>query len=85
MADTFPFIDKKHFVHKTVVEDGNVITGIGMFFREFAQKVLARMGYDVGDNFMTEEKHEYTEEELTFYWTEEEYKEFLEDLKGYTD
>ena len=34
---------------------------------------------------MTEEKHEYTEEELTFYWTDEEYKEFLEDLKGYTD
>ena len=85
MVDTFPFIEKKHFVHKTVVEDGNVITGIGMFFREFAEKVLNRLGYDVGTDFMNTANSEYTEEQLTFYWSDEEYQEFLGELKEFTE
>lgn len=84
MAETFPFIDKAHFVHRPVVESGNVITGIGMFFREFAESVLLKMGYDIGDNFMGVADREYTESELTFYWTDEEYQEFLEELKEFT-
>ena len=83
MADTFDFVEKQNFVHKAVVDDGNVITGIGMFFREFAEAVLGRFGYDIGDNFMRYRPEDYTEEELTFYWTEEEYREFLEELKAY--
>lgn len=31
MAETFPFVEKQYFLHKPVVESGNVITGIGMF------------------------------------------------------
>lgn len=84
MADTFSFVDKTRFVHKPVVESGNVITGIGMFFREFAATVLHRLGYDIGDNFMNCSPEEFTEEDLTFYWTDEEYAEFLEELKSYT-
>lgn len=83
MAETFPFVEKEHFIHKPVVEDGNIITGIGMFFREFAEKVLNRLGYDVGNHFMDTSGQEYSEEELTFYWTDDEYKEFLEELKEY--
>lgn len=83
MADTFSFVDKKRFIHKPVVESGNVITGIGMFFREFAESVLHKLGYDIGNNFMSTDVNEYTEEDLTFYWTEEEYKEFLEELKEF--
>lgn len=63
--------------------DGNVITGIGMFFREFAETVLQRFDYDIGNNFMREKPEDYTEEELTFYWSEEDYREFLEELKEY--
>lgn len=85
MTETFSFIDKAHFVHKPVVESGNVITGIGMFFREFAERVLLRMGYDIGSNFMNVADREYTEEELTFYWTDEEYSEFLEELKEFPE
>ncbi|MBD5081637.1 MAG: hypothetical protein HDT44_07740 [Ruminococcaceae bacterium] len=85
MADTFSFVDKTHFVHKPVVEDGSVITGIGMFFREFAQAVLNRLGYDVGEHFMDFKGSDFSEEELTFYWTDDEYKEFLEELKEYTE
>ena len=84
-ADAFPFIDKTRFVHRPVVEDGNVITAIGMFFREFAQAVLNRLGYDVGERFMDTSGAEYTEEELAFYWSDQDCREFLEELREFTD
>lgn len=84
MADTFEFVEKNNFTHKGIVEDGNVITGIGMFFREFAEAVLKRFGYDVGSSFMRDTPEEYTQEELTFYWSDDDYQEFLEELKAYT-
>ena len=84
MAETFPFVEKNNFVHKAVVEDGNVITGIGMFFREFAETVLKRFDYDIGKNFMRYAPEEFSEDELTFYWSEDEYQEFLEELKEYS-
>lgn len=84
MADTFQFVEKDNFVHKGVVQDGNVITGIGMFFREFAETVLKRFDYDIGKNFMRYAPEEFSEDELTFYWSEDEYQEFLEELKEYS-
>jgi len=85
MADSFDFVEKDNFTHKAVVEDGNVITGIGMFFREFAEVVLKRFEYDIGNSFMRDKPEDFTEEELTFYWSEEDYKEFRRELKAYTD
>lgn len=84
MADVFSFVEKDNFIHRGVVEDGNVITGIGMFFREFAETVLKRFGYDIGTNFMRYTPEDFTEDELTFYWSEDEYQEFLEELKEYS-
>ncbi len=84
MADTFNFVEKENFIHKGIVEDGNVITGIGMFFREFAEAVLRRFGFDVGSNYMRDKPEDYSEEELTFYWSDDDYKEFLDELKEYT-
>ena len=55
------------------------------FFREFAQTVLNRLGYDVGEHFMDVSGEEYTQDELTFYWSEEDYQEFLQELKEFTD
>ncbi len=83
MAETFQFVEKENFIHHGIVEDGNVITGIGMFFREFAEAVLRRLGYDVGPNFMRDSPADFTEGQLTFYWSEEEYRGFLEELNGY--
>ncbi len=83
MADTFPFVEKENFVHKGIVEDGNVVTGIGMFFREFAEAVLRKFDYDIGDSFMRDRPEDFSEEELTFYWSDEDYQEFLEELKEY--
>lgn len=82
-AEVFPFIEKENFVHKGIVSDGNVITGIGMFFREFAKEVLCRFGYDIGENFMRERPEDFSEDELTFYWSEDEYAEFLDELSEY--
>lgn len=83
MTDVFPFIEKQNFVHRGIVEDGNVITGIGMFFREFAEAVLRRFNYDIGGGFMRDRPEDFSEDELTFYWSDAEYEEFLEELKEY--
>ena len=83
MAECFPFVELEHFVHKPVVVSENVVTGIGMFYREFAETVMKKLGYEVGDNFMDTSNCQYTEEELTFYWTQEEYQEFLEELSEF--
>lgn len=85
MADVFGFVEKGNFIHKGVVEDGNAITAIGMFFREFAEAVLRRFGYDIGNDFMRYRPEDFTEEELTFHWSDEDYQEFLGELKAYTD
>ena len=83
LADAFPFIQTENFEHRPIVEDGTVITGIGMFFREFAEAVLKRFDYEIGNSFMRDNPAEYTEEDLTFYWSQEDYQEFLEELKEY--
>lgn len=83
MVDVFPFVEKENFAHKGVVTDGNVITGIGMFYRAFAETVLRRFGFDTGKSFMRAEPENFTEDDLTFYWTEDEYREFLEEWREY--
>ena len=54
-------------------------------YQLFAQAVLERLGYDTGPDFMNTAGHDYSEDELTFYWTEEDYQEFLQELKEFTD
>ena len=83
MTEVFPFVEKENFIHKGVVTDGNVITGIGMFYRAFAETVLRRFGFDTGKSFMRAEPENFTEDDLTFYWTEDEYREFLEEWREY--
>ena len=58
---------------------------LDQFFREFAQAVLNRLGYDVGEHFMDTSCPAYTEDELTFRWSDEDYQEFLDELKEFTD
>ena len=84
MADVFQFIETENFIHRGIVEDGNVITGIGMFFREFAEAVIKMFGYDIGTSFMRYSPAEFTEDMLAFYWSEDEYQEFLDELNGYS-
>ena len=83
MAQSFPFIPVENMVHQPVVEDGNTITAIGFAFREFAAVVLKRLGYDPGEQLMWPVDRDYTEEELTFYWEDADYQEFLRELEAY--
>ena len=83
MLDVFPFIKKENFIHQPVVRDKNIITSIGFAFGKFAQLVLNELGLDVGESFMFPVTKEYTEDELTFYWENDDYQEFLNELKEY--
>lgn len=83
MLDIFNYIKKDNFIHQPLVEDKNVITAIGFAFREFAQAVLKRLGLEVKDPFMSPVTKKYSEDELKFYWEDEEYMEFLTELKRY--
>jgi 4-methyl-5(b-hydroxyethyl)-thiazole monophosphate biosynthesis len=83
IVDVFPFIKKENFIHQPVVKDKNIITAIGFAFREFAQIVLTELGLDVGESFMLPVTREYSEDELTYYWEDNDYQEFLEELKEY--
>lgn len=66
MTEVFSFIEKENFIHQGIVCDGKVITGIGMFFREFAEAALQSFDYDIGTGFMRDKPEDYTEDELTF-------------------
>lgn len=83
MVDTFEFINKENYVHKPVMKDRNIITAIGFAFREFAQMVINELGFDVGESFMCPITKEYTEDELTFYWNDTDYKQFLLEIQEY--
>lgn len=83
MIDVFPFIHRENFVHQPLVEEKRIITAIGFAFREFAMAVLKRLGYDVEDKFMWPVEKTYSEEELTFYWNDSDYQEFLKELEAY--
>ena len=83
MVEEFTFIKGENFIHKPIVEDGNIITAIGFAFREFAECVVRRLGFNPGEGFMSPVIREYTEEELTFYWEDKDYEEFKEEIKNY--
>lgn len=83
MLDVFPFIPRERFVHRPVVESGNVITAIGMFYREFAEAVLHRLGYETGKHFLDAGWRNYTPEELTFRWSDGDFAEFRQELAQY--
>ena len=44
---------------------------------------MRKFDYDFGRELMREKPEDFTEEQLTFYWSDEDYKEFQEELKEY--
>ncbi len=83
MADVFSFINKDNFIHQPLVVDNNCITAIGFAFREFAECVLEHLGYNIEKPLMPPVTREYSESELTYYFEESAYQEFLEQLKEF--
>lgn len=83
MVDIFSFIKKENYINQPIVKDKNIITAIGFAFREFAEQVLSELGFDVGESFMLPVTKEYTKEELTFYFENSDYQEFIKELEKY--
>lgn len=83
MMDVFPFLHPENYLHRPVVEDRQIITAIGFAFREFAIVVLQKLGYEVPKTFLCPIEKSYSEAELTFYWEEADYQEFLQELATY--
>ena len=80
--DYFEFLPRKNFKAKAVLQDKNIITAVGFAHQEFARKVILGLGL-VGnaDNYF-KERNQYSEEELIFNLSEEEFAEMKQSIKN---
>ena len=80
--DYFEFLPRENFKAKAVLQDKNIITAVGFAHQEFARKVLLSLGL-VGnaDNYF-KERNQYSEEELIFNLSEEEFAEMKQSIKN---
>lgn len=80
--DYFEFLPRKNFKAQAVLQDKNIITAIGFAHQAFARKVLLSLGL-VGnaDNYF-KERNQYSEEELIFNLSEEEFAEMKQSIKN---
>ena len=71
--DYFEFLPRENFQPKVVVQDKQIISAIGFAHQEFARKVILSLGLaDNTDNYF-KEKNEYSEEDLLFTLSDEEF------------
>ena len=80
--DYFEFLPRKNFKAQAVLQDKNIITAVGFAHQAFARKVLLSLGL-VGnaDNYF-KERNQYSEEELIFNLSEEEFAEMKQSIKN---
>ena len=80
--DYFEFLPRKNFKAQAVLQDKNIITAIGFAHQAFARKVLLSLGLvDNADNYF-KERNQYSEEELIFNLSEEEFAEMKQSIKN---
>ena len=71
--DYFEFLPRENFQPKVLVQDKQIITAIGFAHQEFARKVILSLGLaENADNYF-KEKNEYSEEDLKFTLSDEEF------------
>ncbi|WP_061583317.1 DJ-1/PfpI family protein [Streptococcus gordonii] len=80
--DYFEFLPRENFKAKAVLQDKNIITAVGFAHQESARKVILGLGL-VGnaDNYF-KERNQYSEEELIFNLSEEEFAEMKQSIKN---
>ena len=71
--DYFEFLPRENFQPKLVVQDKQIITAIGFAHQEFARKVILRLGLAENTDNYFKEKNEYSEEDLLFTLSDEEF------------
>ncbi len=80
MFELFDFLEKDNYIIRPVVEDGNIITALGMFYREFAQQVLDRLGYDYKDDFTICPRQSFEEKDYIWNLSEEGLKRIKQEI-----
>ena len=71
--DYFEFLPRENFQPKVVVQDKQIITAIGFAHQEFARKVILSLGLAENTGKYFKEKNEYSEEDLLFTLSDEEF------------
>ena len=71
--DYFEFLPRENFQPKVLVQDKQIITAIGFAHQEFARKVILSLGLAENTGNYFKEKNEYSEEDLLFTLSDEEF------------
>ena len=71
--DYFEFLPRENFQPKVLVQDKQIITAIGFAHQEFARKVILSLGLAENTDNYFKEKNEYSEENLLFTLSDEEF------------
>ena len=80
--DYFEFLPRENFKAQAVLQDKNIITAVGFAYQEFARKVLLSLGLvDNADNYF-KERNQYSEEDLIFTLSEEEFAEMKHEFEN---
>ena len=73
--DYFEFLPRENFKAQAVLQDKNIITAVGFAHQSFARKVLLSLGLvDNADNYF-KERNQYSEDDLIFTLSDEEFAE----------
>ena len=80
--DYFDFLPRENFKAQAVLQDKNIITAVGFAHQAFGRKVLLSLGLvDNVDNYF-KERNQYSEEDLIFTLSEEEFAEMKRELEN---
>ena len=80
--DYFEFLPRKNFKVQAVLQNKNIITAVGFAHQAFARKVLLSLGLvDNADNYF-KERNQYSEEDLIFTLSEEEFAEMKHEFEN---
>ena len=80
--DYFEFLPRKNFQPKVLVQDKQIITAIGFAHQEFARKVILSLGLAENTDNYFKEKNEYSEEDLLFTLSDEEFNQVKRSIEN---
>ncbi|WP_346743981.1 DJ-1/PfpI family protein [uncultured Streptococcus sp.] len=80
--DYFEFLPRENFQPKLVVQDKNIITAIGFAHQEFARKVILSLGLAENTDNYYKEQNEYSEEDLIFTLSDEEFNQVKQSIEN---
>ena len=80
--DYFEFLPRENFQSKLVVQDKNIITAIGFAHQEFARKVILSLGLAENTDNYFKEQNEYSEEDLIFTLSDEEFNQVKQSIEN---